>query len=517
MTARGRLGAPKRALSDPLVLVVAVLGLVTYALHGVNGMLTRDLAVYSYAGQQVAEGVPPYLGILNRAGPLAHVLPGIGVGIARLGGFDDLLTMRLQFLTFAVACLCVVYLLGRDLFASRVAGLATAATFLTFAGFIHYASNGPREKTPMTLLVAGALWAVTRKRWFTAGMCVSLATLCLQIAFFTSFTAVVAGALFVAQGERIRALVRIAVGGAVPVGVCMVWFAIAGSLRESLDAFLLINVRYTTPDPVLPKLHAEWLELQEAYGLSVWLLVGGLVALGVLALSVARPRARRDDPATKLLAAFALAALAGLAWNLKEYDDWPDLFPLLPLAALGVGGLFHRLTQRLPPPVRVAAVVVWTLALTAGAVHESVSTRDDRLIGQRQSVADVLDELPPGATITSVEAPQALVLTQRRNPTRHQMFSAGLQDYLEDTWPGGLDGFRRDLVDEAPDLIVMGDPVSEKWRASIDPEYVYVGRASDWFWYARTTLGEQRVSALRDAAGYDPSDEYARVPEVPSP
>jgi hypothetical protein len=132
-------------------------------------------------------------------------------------------------------------------------------------------------------------------------------------------------------------------------------------------------------------------------------------------------------------------------------------------------------------------------------------------------VADVLDQLPPGATITSIEAPQALVLTQRRNPTRHQMFSAGLQDYLEDTWPGGLDGFRRDLVDEAPDLIVMGDPVSESWRASIDPEYVYVGRASDWFWYARTTLGEQRVSKLRDAAGYDPSDEYARVPEVPSP
>jgi hypothetical protein len=516
MTARGRLGAPKRALSDPLLLVVAVLGLVTYALHGVNGMLTRDLAVYSYAGQQVAEGVPPYLGILNRAGPLAHVLPSIGVGIARIGGFDDLLTMRLQFLTFAVACLCVVYLLGRDLFASRVAGLATAATFLTFAGFIHYASSGPREKTPMTLFVAGALWAVTQKRWFTAGVCVSLATLCLQIAFFSSFTAVVAAALLVAQGERVRALVRIALGGAVPVGVCLVWFAIAGSLRESLDAFLLINVRYTTPDPVLPRLENAWIGVQDAYGPSVWLLVGGLAALGVLALAAVRSRARRD-PSTKVLAAFALGALAGLAWNLKEYDDWPDLFPLLPLAAVGIGGAFHQLTRRLPPRAALTAVVVWTLLLTAGAVHRSVSTRDDRLLGQRESVADVLDQLPPGATITSVEAPQALVLTQRRNPTRHQMFSAGLQDYLEDTWPGGLDGFRRDLVDEAPDLIVMGDPVSENWRASIDPEYVYIGRASDWFWYARATLGEQRVSALRDAAGYDPSDEYARVPEVPSP
>ena len=51
--------------------------MVVYTLRGFHGVLTRDLGVYSYAGQQVADGVPPYLGSLNRAGPLAHVLPGL--------------------------------------------------------------------------------------------------------------------------------------------------------------------------------------------------------------------------------------------------------------------------------------------------------------------------------------------------------------------------------------------------------------------------------------------------------
>ena len=37
----------------------------------------------------------------------------------------------------------------------------------------------------MTLFIAVALWAVAKRRWFTAGLFVSLATLCLQIAFFT--------------------------------------------------------------------------------------------------------------------------------------------------------------------------------------------------------------------------------------------------------------------------------------------------------------------------------------------
>ena len=184
---------------DPLLFVVGGVALLTYALHGFNGMLTRDLAVYSYAGQQVAEGVPPYLGILNRAGPLAHVIPAIGVGIARIGGFDDVFTMRLLFMAIATICVCAVYALGRDVFASQLAGLVSAGAFLTFFGFIEYASNGPREKTPMTLFIALALWAVARRRWFTAGLFVSLATLCLQIAFFSSFAAVVAGVLFLAR------------------------------------------------------------------------------------------------------------------------------------------------------------------------------------------------------------------------------------------------------------------------------------------------------------------------------
>ncbi len=65
----------------------------------------------------------------------------------------------------------------------------------------------------MTLFVVCALWAVTGRRWFTAGVCVSLATLCLQIAFFPTFTAVVAGVLLLAAGRRVRALVRVAAGG----------------------------------------------------------------------------------------------------------------------------------------------------------------------------------------------------------------------------------------------------------------------------------------------------------------
>lgn len=505
----------RRLPGDPLVFAVGAVGLVTYGLHGFSGTLTRDLALYSYAGQQVADGVPPYMGVLNRAGPLAHAIPGIGVGIARLGGFDDVITMRAFFMVIATVCTCVVYLLGRDVFGSRPAGLVTAATFLTFNGFIHYATNGPREKTPMTLFVVCALWAVSRRRWFTAGLFVSMATLCLQIAFFTAFPAVVAGAILLAREGRIRALARVAMGGAVPVALCGVWFALAGSLRESVDAFFVINWDYTVPNPVTERLDTVWPGLETGYGVTVWLLVGGLAALAARSLAVVSPEARRADPAVVVLAAFTVGALTGVVWNLKDYDSWADLFALLPLAAVGAGGLFALFGRRLSTASAFSVATVVSVAATVVAVHYSVTTRADTLLAQREAVDSVLRQVPPGAPITSIEAPQPLVLAGRTNPTRYQMFRGGLQDYMDDTWPGGLEGFRQALVDEHPDLIAVGETVSRGWRASIEPDYLYVGSAPQWGWYARESLGEAKLAELRSAAGYDATDEFARS-EAPS-
>ena len=101
----------------------------------------------------------------------------------------------------------------------------------------------------MTLFVIVALWAVTRRRWFTAGVLTSLATLCLQTAFFSTFAAVAVGALLLARRPGPRAL-RVALGGLAPVAVLGIWFALAGSLRDAWDGFYLINRRYTVPDPV---------------------------------------------------------------------------------------------------------------------------------------------------------------------------------------------------------------------------------------------------------------------------
>jgi 4-amino-4-deoxy-L-arabinose transferase-like glycosyltransferase len=497
------------------VYVVGLVGLVTYSTHGFEGVLTRDLGLYAYAGEQVADGVPPYLGVLNRAGPLAHAIPAIGALVARAAGLDVVVTMRVVFMLIATLCLCLVYLLGRDVFRSRLSGLVTAAAFLTFHGFIQYASDGPREKTPMTLFVVGTLWAVTHRRWFLAGVCTSLATLCLQTSFYAALPAAAAGALFLARGRRIRALVGIGLGGLVPLAVLVVWFALAGSLRQSVDAFYVINDRYTVANPILEESAANWLDAQTAYGVSLWVLLPGLALMPLLSLAALWGRARRLNPALPVLAACAVGEIAGLAWTFKDYDSWADLFPVLPFAALGIGALFALVIRRLA--VREAVVLTAVLSVGAAcavALDYSLDARSDGLRTQERSVDAVLAQLPAGATITSIEAPQPLVLTGRRNPTRYQMFRGGLQDYMDENWPGGLEGFQRDLVARRPDLISVGETVSRRWRAAIAPEYVYVGKTLEFGWYARADLGADTITALRRAAGYDPDDRLAQRPDL---
>src|SRR5436305_189754 len=108
------------------------------------------------------------------------MLAGLGVMLSKLLNWDDIYAVRLVF--FATACLAVVavYLLGKSVFRSQMAGLFGALTFLGFYPYGHPAASGPEPKTPMVLFEALSLPFMVQKRWFWAGLCDSLAFLVWQ-------------------------------------------------------------------------------------------------------------------------------------------------------------------------------------------------------------------------------------------------------------------------------------------------------------------------------------------------
>ncbi len=489
---------PRRHRVDLWAVAVGVVALGTYLLRGFDEMISRDNGIYAYGARQVLAGQPPYVGIVNRGGPLAHLIPVPGILAARITGHDELLGMRAWYTLLAVACVVLAYLVAHDVFASRLAGLVAAATMLSFEGFIALAVAGPREKTPMVLFILGAIWALSRRRWLVTGVFVSLATLTLQIAFFPLLAAVVAAVLVGGRGRRLRDLVRFVVGGAIPAAVVVAYFAAYGALHSLADGFLLLNLRYSTGTPFTASPGAKWASLRSGFGASLWLLLGGLVlVLVVTAIQLLDP-VRRREPAAVTMVALSVATVGSVLWTEVDFDSWVDACTVLPLAALGVGGGFAELERRVPHTVARVVGVALVVLPTALAVHYSLTSRGGQLPLQRAVAREVVSHLP-NSRVWSIESPQYLLLAGRSNPTRYQVFSAGLQDYVDDTWPGGIDAFTAWNLARHPDLIVVNQHrlLDQPWRARMGPDYVRVATAPGADWFVRRSVGPAVIAAIR--------------------
>ncbi|HEX5860525.1 MAG TPA: glycosyltransferase family 39 protein [Nocardioides sp.] len=499
------------ATVDPLLAGCCLVALVVYLVHGLEGPLLRDSGIYAYGGQRVAEGVPPYVGIANRAGPLAHLLPGGAVFVGRTVGADDLLAIRVFFMLMSVACVGLAYLLGRDLFRSRVAGVAAAAALLSFHGFISMATYGPREKTPLVLFTLATLLAIAHRRWLAAGFLVAMATLTWQPIFLALFAAaVVAVLLGLPRGEWWRAAVRVAVGGLVPAVVTVASYAVIGQLRVFLEGFVLINATYTArvAHSLLSSPEQSWRSLVSGFGASLTLVIVGSVAIVVAAALALRRKPR--EPNAAAVTACGVGCLFALAFTFRAFDSWPDAFMVLPFAAIGIGAAMGALAQRVPPRVAVATVAALSVACAATAVGYAVSSRTHWLDAQRRATATVL-RVQPDATIFSVNAPQPLVLSGQRQGTRFHAFGNGMGAYLADTFPGGLRGYAGWIEQNRPTLIAVGkkrwglrNPTAisdvPSWLApGLRRSYQEVGDAIGWTWYARRDLGADKLRELGEA------------------
>ncbi|MEJ7796178.1 MAG: glycosyltransferase family 39 protein [Nocardioides sp.] len=476
---------------------LALVGIVIFLLHGFGGLLTRDLALYAYGGQQFAEGVPPYVGVLNRAGPLAHMVPGFGAMIARVLGTDDLLTMRVLMMALSVVAVWLTYLLGRDAFRSRLAGVAAAVTLLTFQGFVTYATGGPREKTTMMLLVVCVLLAVVHRRWAWAGAAVALATLTWQPAFVVGTIAVVAAVLVGLPGrKKIVGLLWFTVGGVLATAAMISYFVAVDELDAFFEGFLFLNATSTRQMGLIEYLGYAPAALAGGFGWSWGLILGGLLATVVLAVRAWRG-GEREEPAGAALIATGAATLAYLVWSLYVFNGWADAVVVLPLAALGLGGLLHMAASWFDAATATRIVAAYAVVALVATGVDTWLTRPDELGPMRAETEAMLAAAGPRVTVLSVGAPQPLVFGQLKNPLQHQMFIGGLGEYLDETWPGGLEAMAAVARRDKPTYITMDHPEWYGWlRPVLLEHYREIGTTLDFTWYVERSVGEEQISRL---------------------
>ncbi|MGC4109507.1 MAG: DolP-mannose mannosyltransferase [Nocardioides sp.] len=507
-TPRWRLAALSRGVrrtevADPLV--VGLVALVVYALHGYHGVLDRDPAMFLYGGEHVAHGVPPYVAIFNSVGPLADAVPGLAIWLGHFVGVGPVLSARLLFTVLSALCCVLVSVLARDTLGSRAAGLVAPAVFLTFENFLQLATDGPREKTTMVLFLLGCLILLGRRQWLVAGACAALATLTWQPALAAALGALVAATLLEPRGGRRGSLLRFVAGGVVPSLAAVVYFWAAGAFSRAWDGFVVMNVRYTEQPSALSDPHVLWTMLWDNYHLTIVLAIVGLLAVLVLGVR-AVPHARRSivtplgTPVARRLVVVASGCAAAAIWTVRAINGAPDLFVLLPFAAVGAAGVVMLVLVRLPGRTALVATAAVVCLGVVVAGTEAVSTRDDGLLAQRRDIAAVLGSLPGDPSVVTLNAPQVLALTDRQSPTPYQYFSGSAVRYLEATYPGGMRGFLTSLEALHPEVVAVGTSFKGLWPYGwLTRDYVRIGTGVGVSWYLSRSLGPDAIARARVA------------------
>ncbi|MEA2430683.1 MAG: hypothetical protein QOI19_1156, partial [Thermoleophilaceae bacterium] len=214
-----------------------LLGILLFTRFSIEGNLWRDEAIYAYGGQQLADGVPVYLGIFDPKPPLPTFLTAIGVVGGRVLGDNRVLMMRAEFFVFALLAVLAVYWLGLRLWKSPLAALAGAVTFASFKGFAMDALPGPDAKTPGIFLAVLSLALLVRRRWFLAALAGSLAFLDWQPLGIYAAAAVVAAILATdPDATRWKRGARAVGGAAIPLVATVLFLAIAGGLSQFIEA-----------------------------------------------------------------------------------------------------------------------------------------------------------------------------------------------------------------------------------------------------------------------------------------
>lgn len=479
-----------------------VIAAALFTRFGIEEELRRDEAIYAYAGQQLADGVPPYVSILDPKTPLASFLSGGAVSLGRAAGIDDLTAIRLAFFVIAVLAVLAVYAVGRLLFRSTAAGLAAAIVLAAFEGFAIDALGGPNAKTPGVLFATLTIALLVARGWFWAGLAAALALLVWQPLAMFVLVAVVGAWVGSDPSSRWRNAARAAVGAAIPGALTLAYFQLAGALPELVEGGLLLPLTGTERGSVPFLEHVQHIvrSVSSGYGPSAPMLwIGLAVLLGLIVARVVRLRTSGCPAGEDPLIAFVAPPLAFFAaFSLIDFQGYPDAYPLLPLAALGIGGGTAAVLRRAAAsgwrePARVAAVALGAALVTVSWWwYSGPRPQADALTRQRSDVERAESLLLPGETVMSLGTPAPLVLMGRTNPNRMIYLSAGVDRWIVEHLPGGFDGWIAQIAADDPDMVIIGG-----WSGD------FAGPMRAWLrdHYVQLAIGELRVyvtSAIHD-------------------
>ncbi|HZQ05034.1 MAG TPA: hypothetical protein VFD70_00530, partial [Anaerolineae bacterium] len=361
--------------------------------------IPHDTTFHIYAAQQILEGHAIYRDVAIIKAPLADFATAFALIFSRIFGISDTSGARVMSLLVSMAVTSATYLAGRVLFRSHAVGVIAG---LVMAGWDFYglrAVTGPEPKSFLILFSLLTFVCIAQRRWVGAGVCGAFTTLAWQPGLMVAGFAVLGA--FVApwqeskpttHGEGIeRGLMntlRVVGGFAMPFVLVLAYLAAQDAVLDAWRATIGANLKFfgeTQARTTMPQLIRTNIELIQTYSRLYcfsrpenWLIAFGTLGFGgIIATEIVGAARNRRLPLNGERTPFILYGLGFATFTLIDFDFCPDLFPLLPVLAIGTGwlawtsarvlaGLFARYTnQSNAPRAQIAAIVLIALALVS--------------------------------------------------------------------------------------------------------------------------------------------------------
>jgi hypothetical protein len=467
-----------RCVARPAVLgALGVLAVAAwlYSRFDLHGRMIRDSAIYIYGGQQVLHGRQPYVSEMDPKGPISSILASFGVGVAKLFGGSDVLTVRAEFCAIAVIGVLGIYLLVHELCGSVVAAVIAAVVFAAFRNFGYNALVQTDGHIPGIVFMIFAMWLILRKQWYLAGGVASLAFLTWQPLGVVPLMAAICAVAW-SPGRRLRALGRTALGGATPVVVLACYYAVGWHLKNLVQGLLIYPLTgvQRLPNTAGRRLMAMIRAMPSLYGYAAvlfWIGIAVLLLAAAWTVASAGPR-WRGALLSPLVLLFTLSLLFQLAYVLYDYIGYPHTWPLLPYAAVGIGVGTAALLDVLSAPYLRAAQAVMLSVATALAVFSAVKYADmpsgSADLGSQQAAACALNHsLAPNTPLWTIDDPVPLVLLHRRQPDDYPYVGGGLDIWKANHTRGGFHGWMGQIERSRASIVVVDAWVFGRYKEPV--------------------------------------------------
>ena len=322
--------------------------------------IPHDTTFHIYAAQQMLEGHAIYRDVAIIKAPLADFISAFAILIARVIGISDIMGTRLMSLTIVMATASATYWTGRVLFRSRAVGILAGIVMASWNFYGLRALTGPEPKAFVILFALLALTFLAQKRWGWAGVCAALSALAWQPALMVQAIVMLFALLapFIetkrARQENVRAAfrnnLRALLGFFAPFALVILYLGVNNALLAAFNATIGANVThfnntqarvplFQTVDENLAEIIQDGALYCYSYN-EYWLNgVGALGFVGIIITQIFIAARTKRLPINLEHTPLILYAFGFAAFSLIDFDYCPDLIPLMPVVALGVGWL----------------------------------------------------------------------------------------------------------------------------------------------------------------------------------